>query len=59
MHLASRPIFQLGVALLALGTQTLHAQTSCTLTSPEPSTFWLIGAGAGAILLLRRVRSKK
>jgi len=59
MRLPSSPLFQLGVAFLALGTSTLYAQTGCSLTSPEPSTFWLIGAGAGAILLLRRVRSKK
>ena len=59
MHLANRPLFQLVVAFLAIGTSTLYAGTTCSLISPEPSTFWLIGAGAGAILLLRRWRSKK
>jgi hypothetical protein len=58
MHLTSRRLFQLGVGLLVLATPALYAQTQCSLT-PEPATFWLIGAGAGAILVLRRMRAKK
>ncbi len=58
MHLMTRRLFQLGACLLALSTP-LFCQTSCTAPTPEPATFWLIGGGAGAILLMRRLRSKK
>ena len=58
MHLTSR-VFHVGVALFALGLPTLYGQTGCSISTPEPATFWLIGAGAGAILVLRRMRGKK
>ena len=47
---------QLGTALLAL---TVPALAGLTAPTPEPSTFLLIGAGGAAILILRRLRSKK
>lgn len=57
MHLTTRRLFQLGLGLLAT---TVPAFCGiCALPTPEPSTFWLIGGGAGVILLLRRIRTKK
>lgn len=57
MHLTMNRICQLAAGLLAM---TLPAFCiSCTPAVPEPGTFWLAGAGAGAILLVRRLRSKK
>ncbi len=57
MHLTTRRIFQLGLGLLATTVPAFCA--ICSLPTPEPSTFWLIGGGGGAILMLRRMRSKK
>jgi len=57
MHSGIRRSVQLGAALLALSTPLL-AQVMGPVT-PEPATFWLIGGGAGAILLLRKFRAKK
>ena len=54
MRLLSRRLFQLGAGLPALSAPLL-CQTSCTAPPPEPATFWLLGGGAGAILLLRRL----
>ena len=59
LHLTSRRLFQLGVGVLVLATPALYAGTTCSLITPEPATFWLIGTGAGAILVLRRMRAKK
>jgi len=59
MRLTTRLLLQLGAGLLA-ATTPLFCQLTCgPLPTPEPSTFWLIGTGAGAILLLRRLRRKK
>lgn len=58
MHLMTRRLFQIGAGLFALSLPLL-CQTTCTAPTPEPATFWLLGGGAGAILLLRRLRSKK
>ena len=57
MHLTSRRLFQLGAGLLAITVPAFCAV--CAIASPEPSTFWLIGAGAAAILLVRHKRNKK
>jgi hypothetical protein len=59
MRLTSRRLFQRGVGLLVLATPALYAGATCALVTPEPATFWLIGTGAGAILVLRRMRAKK
>jgi hypothetical protein len=53
-----RRCIQLGAALVALSAPLL-AQLRMGPATPEPATFWLIGAGAGAILLLRKLRAKK
>lgn len=57
MDLTSRRIFQLAAGLFAMTVPAFCI--GCVLPTPEPATFWLVGAGAGAILLLRRFRSKK
>jgi hypothetical protein len=57
MHLTSRRIFQLAAGLLVIAAPAFCA--SCTVLTPEPGTFWLAGVGAGAVLLVRRLRSKK
>jgi hypothetical protein len=60
MHLTTRRLFQLSFGLLA-ATAPAFCQAQCGIgaTVPEPSYVWLIGAGSGAILLLRKLRSKK
>jgi hypothetical protein len=59
MHLTTRRLFQLGVGLLATTVPAFCGAASCSFVTPEPSTFWVISAGAGAILLVRHMRSKK
>jgi hypothetical protein len=58
MHLTTRRLFHLGFTLLA-ATVPAFCQPACGVVTPEPSYVWLIGAGSGAILLLRKLRSKK
>ena len=57
MTVTVRKIFQLAVPLLIVASPAWCQP--CSLPTPEPTTFWLMGAGAGAILLIRRLRSKK
>jgi hypothetical protein len=57
MHLTSRRLFQLGLGILATTVPAFCGV--CALPTPEPSMIWLIGGGAGAILLVRRMRVKK
>ena len=58
MHLTTRRLFQLALGLIAT-TVPAFCTNPCSVVTPEPSYFWVIGAGSGAILLLRRIRSKK
>jgi len=58
MHLTTRRLFQLSFGFLA-ATLPAFCQARCGVVTPEPSYVWLIGAGSGAILLLRKLRSKK
>ena len=58
MRLTTRRLFQLGFGLLAT-TVPAFCIPVCSVATPEPSYVWLMGAGAGAILLLRQIRSKK
>ena len=55
MHLKSHRALELAVCLLTLATPAFCA----TCAVPEPGTFWLAGLGAGAVLFIRRLRSKK
>lgn len=57
MHLTTRRLFHLGFGLLAATVPAFCQQ--CGIVTPEPSYVWMIGAGSGAILLLRKLRSKK
>ena len=60
MHLTARRLFQLALVLIAATVPAFCAGGPCVaVVTPEPSYFWVIGAGSGAILLLRRLRSKK
>jgi len=62
MHLTTRRLLQLALGLLATTAPAFCQAASsgpCVEVIPEPSYFWVMGAGAGAILLLRRIRSKK
>jgi hypothetical protein len=61
MNLTTRRLFQLAFGLLAttLPAFCIPAGGPCVAVTPEPSYFWVMGAGAGAILMLRRIRSKK
>jgi hypothetical protein len=58
MHLTTRRLFQLAFGLAA-ATVPAFCGSPCSAVTPEPSYFWVIGAGSAAILLLRRIRSKK
>ena len=55
MHLTTRRSLEVGICLLTLATPAFCA----TCSIPEPGTFWLAGLGVGAVLLVRRMRSKK
>ncbi len=44
MHLTTRRLFQLGLGLLAATAPAFCLQTVCSVTTPEPSYIWLIGA---------------
>jgi PEP-CTERM motif-containing protein len=55
MQLKSLRALELTVCLLTLATPAFCV----TCAVPEPGTFWLAGMGAGAVLLIRRLRSKK
>jgi hypothetical protein len=60
MHLTNRRFFQLALGLLATTVPAFCTQSVvCGIPTPEPSYVWVVGAGAGAILLLRRIRAKK
>jgi hypothetical protein len=61
MHLTARRVFQLALGLIAASAPVFCGPSGpCVgVVTPEPSYFWVMGAGAGAILLLRRLRSKK
>jgi hypothetical protein len=60
MHLTTRRLFQLGIGLLATTVPAFCLQSGpCSIATPEPSYIWMIGAGSGAILMLRWIRSKK
>lgn len=59
MHLTTRRLYQLGFGLLATTLPAFCTPPVCGIVTPEPSYIWLIGAGSGAILILRRMRSKK
>jgi len=50
---------QFAVAVLALSSPLFAGTCTVPTTAPEPATIWLIGAGAGGILLLRKLRAKK
>jgi len=52
-------VCQFAVAVLALSSSLFAGPSAAPTTAPEPATFWLIGAGAGGILLLRKLRAKK
>jgi hypothetical protein len=56
MHLTTRRLFQLCFGLLVT---SVPAFCTCSFVTPEPSTFWVIFGAAGAMLLARRMRSKK
>jgi len=58
MNFGVRRLAYLAAAVLAVSTPLL-AQPVCTVPTPEPATLWLIGGGAGAVLLLRKLRAKK
>jgi len=58
MHLTNRRFFQLALGLLAI-TVPAFCTPVCSVPTPEPSYIWVVGAGAGAILVLRRIRAKK
>ena len=57
MNVTTSRVFQLAAGLLLMTAPAFCI--TCTIPTPEPGTFWLAGAGAGAILLVRRLRSKK
>ena len=60
MHPTTRRLFQLTLGLIAATVPAFCAAPLCgPVVTPEPSYLWVMGAGAGAILLLRRIRSKK
>jgi hypothetical protein len=59
MHLTTRRLFHLGFGLLATTIPAFCQSSPCSIATPEPSYVWVIGAGSGAILLLRKLRSKK
>jgi len=59
MHLTTRRLFQLAFGLLATTVPAFCTGACVQVVTPEPSYFWVMGAGAGAILLLRRIRAKK
>ena len=60
MHLKTRRLFQLALGLLATTVPAFCVQAIAPpAVTPEPTYFWVIGAGAGAMLILRRMRSKK
>lgn len=59
MHLTTRLLFQLGFGLLAATAPAFCTPVACGVVTPEPSYVWLIAAGSGAVLLVRRFRSKK
>ena len=46
---------EVSVCLLTLASPAFCA----TCSVPEPGTMWLAGLGVGAVLLIRRLRSKK
>jgi hypothetical protein len=61
MHLSTRRLFQLAFGLIAATVAAFCTPPGnpCSIATPEPSYFWVIGAGSGAILLLRWIRAKK
>ena len=59
MHLTNRRFFQLALGLLATTVPAFRTPVVCGIPTPEPSYVWVVGAGAGAILVLRRIRAKK
>jgi hypothetical protein len=60
MHLTTRRLFQLAFGLLATTVPAFCFQVmGPPAVTPEPSYFWVMGAGTGVILILRRIRSKK
>jgi len=61
MHLTTRRLFHLAFGLLATTLPAFCAPAGgpCATVLPEPSYFWVMGAGGGAILVLRRIISKK
>jgi hypothetical protein len=59
MHPTTRRLFQLALGLAATVPAFCTPPLCGPIVTPEPSYLLVMGAGAGAILLLRRIRSKK